>query len=216
MSGLKVELLVHGYIRRQKLQPVPMEIIELVYKWYHNPLYIQYFAEKDGKTMNEEKTMIELGHYTYTSCYGSLVMPSTDNNNVYQYTIKISKGRCVALGLVDALFHKTHCHFYDPDENPSKWYVIFNWRAEKKSHKDGGKWKDLEQYGIVFNKYNPSTVELIYDAYNATLSFVINGKKYGVAFKTHKEHGLHYRIAIYNGADSAQIELMGVSTKCAV
>ena len=78
------ELLVHGYIRKQQID-IPKEIAALCLIWYHFELYI--FKAKFGVTLNENRTIIK--QYSYGTCYGSVIMPSWNNNLIYEYTVKI-------------------------------------------------------------------------------------------------------------------------------
>lgn len=211
MSELRDDLLIHGYIRRQKLTSIPIEVLELIHKWFHIAVHFEFYDKADTMFMNTELTSIKLGcaERTWTSCYGSLAMSSTGYKTIYEYTIKILDGKSVALGLVDAAYHDTSGHFYDYSKNKSKYYAIFNWFGKTMSHED---YDAIYEYGPVFNDEYPTIMKLIYDADKASLSFEIKGKNYGEAFKIHKEEGLEYRLAIYNGDDSAHVEIMGLTT----
>ena len=215
MTEKKDELLVYGYVRRQKLSQIPIEIIELFVKWYHDPLFIKFFAVSRAAMMNEEKTKIKSTSDLLNSCYAALTMPSFDNNTIYEYTIGILQGKYVAIGMVDALFVKTNTFFYNLDYNKSKFYVLMSWSGHTKSHKAGHNWGEPNCYGPRFNDNYPTIVKLIYDAYNGTISFYYKDENHGVAYHTRKSPELSYRLAIYLKA-GAIVELLGLTTKRAV
>ena len=213
MAKYRDELLVHGYIREQKLKHIPIEIIELFLEWYHSPVFIEYFNSKCAEILNDEKTLIRYSSNNFgdwNSCYASIIMPSFNNNTKYEYTIKILSGTQCALGMVDALFHQTGTFFYNDALNKSKYYALYSW--------GGGKSHDESlsaAYGCPFNRDHPIIVKVIYNAYNKTLSYNIKDKHQGIAFGTHKDEVLSYRLAIYLKYGS-KIELIDLKTSSAI
>ena len=197
MTEEKDELLVYGYIREQKLHKIPIEIIELFLKWYHNPLFIKFFDASRAAIMNEKNTKIKCIFELPNSCYAALTMPSSDNNTIYEYAIRILQGHFVAIGIVDALFKKTDTFFYNLEVNKSKFYVLMSWCGGTKSHEAEYNWSDPNCYGPRFNHNYPTIVKLIYDAYNGTISFYYNDEHHGVAYQTHKAPELSYRLVVY-------------------
>lgn len=94
MSEVQNDLLVNGYVREQAHRAIPSEIIQVIFKWYHITFFIQYYNESVAGIMNPQKTMVKCwksrGFHSLCSCYGSVIMPSFDNDIIYEYTIKIS------------------------------------------------------------------------------------------------------------------------------
>lgn len=174
MANDRDTVLVNGFIKRYASEVFPLEILELVLQWYHIPFCIEYFELHRVGIMNKEKTKIR--HFKYalgSTSYGSIIMPSFDNNIIYEYTIRIIEGNNLSIGLTDALFLKTNGSFYNSTFNKFKYYVF-----------------NTDTKGL-------STVKLIYNAYAATLSLEIDDKPDGLVYETHKAEELNYRLAIY-------------------
>ena len=79
--------------------------------------------------MNDEKTIVKCGGFKLlnsSSCHGSFVMPSFDNDTIYKYRIKSLADPQVAIGIVDALFHKTDTHLYDSDVTESQYSSLMS------------------------------------------------------------------------------------------
>ena len=215
MSKLKDELLVYGYIRKHQLREIPIEIIELCLKWYHNTLFIEIFNSTRAEIMNDEKTIIRYfnkdnNKNLISSCYGSVLMPSFDNTTIYEYTIKVLEKSEFGVGFVNALFNKTDTWFYNGSYHEFDYLVCCSWGDLYALNKDHRNWDNDGKFDHV-----PLIIKMTYDASNGTVSFVINGKDYGVVYKLSKDEGCSYRLAIYlkNGA---MMELVGVNTKNAI
>ena len=212
MSKLKDELLVHGYIRQQQLREIPIEIIELCLKWYHNPLFIEIFNSSRAQIMNDDKTIIRYfnkddNENLVSSCYASLVMPSIDNTTIYEYTIKVFEESEFGVGLVNASFNKTDTWFYDGRHHGFDYLVFCSWGDIYALNQDHCNW----DYDFKFD-HVPLIIKMIYDASIRAVSFVIKEKDYGEVYKLSNGEGCSYRLAIYL-KHGAMIELVGVNTK---
>ena len=189
-------LIVSGYIHRQETE-IPAEIIELCLKWYHIALFFEFMEDSRVEIMDDDKqpTIIKYKPgYGYTSCYGSVIMPSMSNNAIYQYNIKFDKSYAIAIGICDAEFVDTATFFYNTLKNRRKYYCLCSWEGTVGSQEVTG-WREYAD-GVGGN-IGINEVKLTYDAANATVSYTINNKDYGVAFNTSRSHKISYRMAIH-------------------
>ena len=130
----KTDLLVKGYIR-EHIQ-LPLDIILLCIKWYHNPLYIALYDEDRARVTNTDKTIIRCNGSTnsFNTFYGSTIMPSMNNNTVYEYEIKIKRDKlAVVIGMIDAKHNDTKCTFYNITDK-AKCYALLSWFGTLKYH----------------------------------------------------------------------------------
>ena len=184
--------------------------------WY----YIELFIFKSGSCskLNEDKTIIsrkdvtENDHEyfgTVHSCYGSVTMPSLDNKLIYEYSIKIlnSDGH-IAIGIDDASCR--HCDTYFVGQKDTPNYGCQCWNGTKSSTKDTFGDDYAERCAT-----NGAIIKMIYNSFDSTLSFIITGVDYGIAYDVVKQEGLEYRLAIYLSRN-ASVQLMGLTIKATV
>ena len=195
------DLIVNGYIRRQKTD-IPLEIIELCLKWYHIALFWEFLENSRVEIMNDDHTKPTIIKYKqgrgYTSCYGSIVMPSMNNDQVYEYNIRVER-HLIAIGICDTNFLDTQTFFYNESKNTTNFYTLLGWDGRLITYDASSSKKIYKKYADGLNLRNTemNEVKLIYDASNATLSYKINGKDYGVACDTSKSSEISYRLAIH-------------------
>lgn len=223
MSEVEDDLLGYGYVRQQTDRDIPKEIIQMIFKWYHVASFIEYYNESIAEIMNQEKTMIISKGFRsricrFCSCYGSVIMPSFNNDIIYEYTIKVSlssRSQWYAIGICDATFIDTDTYFYNKNRNKSKFYALKPGKKIK-SHEHDNTYSgtyyacDLKQ---TQNGGGSITVTLIYNAANETLSFRDEVQDYGIASKTYKTQDFSYRLAIYLLDNAGPIELIGFTTQ---
>ena len=206
----KNERLVDGYVREQKLE-IPLEIISLIFLWYHLELYI--FKIGKHQELNKEKTTVTQNSDSYVigTCYGSVSMPSTDYELIYEYTVRILQTNGgVAIGIDDAKCYHIDSWFIGSRQTRN--YGMQCW--------DGTRCCMGDTFGSAYAKKSfqdkDTDIKMIYNAHESTLSFIIDGTDYGVAYNNiHKQEGLEYRLAIYL-ARTACVELIDFSTKSAL
>ena len=203
------DLIVNGYIRRQQAD-IPKEIIDLCIKWYHMALFWEFFESSRVDIMNDDHTKptiikYKAGEEDYTSIYGSVIMPSMNNDEIYEYNIKFDKLDGVAIGICDAKFIKTDTFFYNNSQNASKHYALWCWNGRIRTSETSWYGND---YADKLTTNEVSEIKLTYDASNATISFKVNDKDYGVASKTFKSDDISYRLAIHiDASQDTTIEL---------
>ena len=207
------DLLVYGFIRKEDID-IPTEIIALCFLWYHIELFI--FKSSSHISLNEDKTLItqqqtEKGERALNSCYGSIIMPSINNPLIYEYTIKVSPTKNqVGIGIDDSECKCIDTYFIGSRDTFN--YGLQCWNGHKSSKED--MWG--VPYGNACDHAKEIIVVMIYNAKDATLSFSVNGKDYGIAYdNVHKAKGLNYRLALYQNGGST-IELLGYCTKSTV
>ena len=206
------ELLIHGFIRNEKID-IPVEIINLCLLWYHMALFV--FKSADIVTLNEDKTVITQEKKNTSgemnTSYGSIIMPSMNNEMIYEYKIKVSPTENqVGIGIDDAECECVDTYFIGSQKTYN--YGLQCWNGEKSSEKD--RWGT--KYGDPCDGKKETIVIMTFNAKDSSLSFVVNGKDYGIAYDDiYKQPGLDYRLALYQNGGST-IEILGYCTKLAV
>ena len=190
------KLIVNGYIHRQKTN-IPLEIMKLCLKWYHIPLFWEFIEDSRVEPMNDETKPTIIKYKSgreFTSCYASVIMPSMNNDVIYEYNIK-ADGCLIAVGISNAKFLNAKTFFYDNGKNKSEFYALLGWDGRIVSYKS---WSENSNYADgLRGRTEMNEIKLIYDPSNATLSYKINGKDYGIACYTSKSSETSYRLAIH-------------------
>ena len=188
------KLLVSGYIHQNNIK-IPADIIQLCFQWYHIRLFFEYYPSREAQIMNDETTIIKFKAFenyddAYYSCYGSIIMPSMDNNCIYEYNIILTGQSGIVIRICDAEFINTDTWFYNGDLNKSKYYGLYGW--------DGHTMSPYLRYSDTFNykKHEINEVKLIYDANNSTLSvlFLANFPISSVTDLTHS----YFNVSLLN------------------
>ena len=187
------ELIVSAYFHQIKID-TPVEIIQLCFKWYHIPLFWEYFSS-EGQIINNEKTIIKFDDSNvkgppFVSCYGSIIMASMNNDSIYEYGVKLEGKLAVVIGICDAEFINTDTFFYDGNSHHSSFYALYGWDGDIVSQAPHDRWK-RKSYAVGYNN-GVNEIKVIYDACNGTLSYKINDKDYGIACNTFKSDKMSY------------------------
>ena len=199
--------LVHGWIRAKSKDVnvnIPFEVIELFVIWYHIQLY--FIKISNGQVLNDDKTIInQTGSCVAASAWGSVLMSSMDEK-VYEYTIKLLPGSesRVAIGIDEDGYKRLNSWFVQ--QNESIHYAFECWNGCKDSKEEHS-----ASYGEeVEVRSEGSIIRMKYDVGKRTLSFIVDGKDYGVAFNNvQKGENIKYRLAVYlYGYES--VELLGI------
>ena len=179
--------------------------------WYYLEIYISTVGGRSK--LNDDKTVITRhdDHSTnFDTCRGSIIMPSINNDLIYEYTIKLLKVSVndqVAIGIDDVGGINNGCFIGAYNSNN---YGYQCWNARKSCRGDyaGTHYGQAETDGAI--------VTMIYNSYKATLSFIVDGRDYGIAYeKGRKGKEIDYRLAIYFYAE-ASVQLIGFSKKSAI
>ena len=194
-------LIVSGYIHCQKKE-IPTEIILLCLKWYHLTVFFEFYEESRVEIMDDE-TMPSIIKYKpydldneclqYSSCYGSVVMPSM-GSEIYEYHVRFDKFAGVAIGICDAEFTNTDTFFYNGSASAS--YALWCWSGNMFCS-GGGNSGSKSYAGALIDDPKMNDMVITYDPSNATLSYKINGKDYGVACNPFKSSEISYRLAMH-------------------
>ena len=198
-------VLIHGYIRSQLETlnlSIPAQVIELFVEWYHIQLY--FIKISRNQELNGDKTIVKQ-RTSAESAWASILMPSMDDM-IYEYTVKITApSRDVAIGIDENGYKRINSYFVE--QMDSIHYALECWSGEKDSEKKG-----REEYGPRVGKtMNGVIIKMTYNAGATSLSFIVDGKDYGVAYdNVEQNENLNYRLAIYMN-NTATVELLRVS-----
>eukprot|EP01084_Bolivina_argentea_P026103 48492_1 len=207
------ELLVTGYIRKESMNlniGMASDIIGVCLLFYHIEIY-WIEVSQDTRIINDEQTIIEQ-ICRYGSSYGSVLMPSTNNDKIYEYSV-VLKTDChsLTIGIAEDISINKYLNTWFWGKEDTKNYAFACW--DNKIHSwETGCYNGFE-YGCKCEKKG-DIVTVIYDSKLGTLSFTVNGKQFGNAFDNiYKQEYLCYRIAVDLAGSGDSIELVSLKTK---
>ena len=213
----KIDKIVKGYMREHiKLfinQLFPEDIINVVFDFYYVGIdkwylkYVKHYINIDG--LKVKNTMYHNG-----SAFGSFII---EKGMIHSWTIKLlnwndkttygGTGSGPWIGIIK-----------DKDDLLKKWYYNTGWARDGSGYafvcgvgcKEGAgirRDKQEAKYGEKFKKAG-DVMTIILDTYKWTLSYIINGTDYGIAFKDIDQ--CNYRLAVTISAymTGTEIELI--------
>ena len=186
----KTNYIVYGFILKIKQKfastNIPKDIIEICISFYFIPECFEIYDNELINITNNGFTMTNISDEVST-CYVSIEMLST-TNLIHKYKVKINKMRCnnLVIGMDDTNAEYTYGVFYYDEDSNNYGYTASGKKCSR---------NEVESYGIGCNEND--TILTIIDFNKKTISFQINDKDQGIAYKNiQTNEKINYRFAV--------------------
>ena len=214
----RTKLIIFGFIRKEqeiltKLHPnnpfyiIAQLIIHHIIYYYNDP---EYFSKTgDHAEISDDKLSVTVKKRGYVTCYGNNIIPSTCKMiHCWKFHVEQPGFNCCGIGIDEAPGICTDSDFY---KQTDKTYYAFENSARKYSNSDSDEYHIGEDYGASYCVN--STIEMILNLIDGTLSYSVNGIDHGICFKVKQENELNYVMAVTMYLHQQKITLLKYSNK---
>ena len=189
----------------------PFYIIEelIIYKvlyYYNDPEY--FCTIPDNAELSDDKLTVMAKKRGYTSCFGKSIIPSISKTiHCWKFYVENPGYSCCGIGIAEAPGKCEDADFYKIDQKNKTNYAYEN-SGLKYSTIDN---EIAQDYGTTYSIN--STIEMILNLVDGTLSFSLNGEDQGICYKVKQQNELNYVMAVSMYLYQQKITLLSYSNK---